>query len=58
MDTIKGNTPMTLNLMAGQVKFLIEVVESLALPRKDTDAIYESLTQQYEKQFKKTLKAV
>lgn len=49
---------MTLNLMAGQVKFLIEVVESLALPRKDTDAIYESLTQQYEKQFKKTLKAV
>jgi len=51
-ESIKGDTPMKLELPASHVKFLINVLEAVSLPRKDTDPVYGTIMQQYNEQFK------
>ena len=55
---IPGETEIILKLPASSVVALLGILESIAAPRKETDILYIPITQQYQAQFNKKLKAV
>jgi len=52
-NTIPVDTNINLTLKAGAVKYLLEMLENIQAPRKETDLVYIPILQQWQTQFSK-----
>ena len=51
--TIPGNSEITLKLQAGNVDYIMKMLETLPLPRYESDPVYLPIRKQYDEQFEK-----